>query len=151
MKFLQDILDSGRTHMGSFCMLSTEGDLTSVASGGRAGPDLLQGESVEGQNCSVRQGLAQSAVEAPGPVAQPARGNVPVAFWLPVRCKGMESTPGEEGATTGEQGQSRAFRTWSQKRFFGSLGAAKGEKHYMLTRYFNRKRGEGGQEEQNRT
>lgn len=41
--------------------------------------------------------------------------------------------------------------TWSQKRFFGSLGAAKGEKHYMLTRYVSRKRGEGGQEEQNRT
>lgn len=76
-----------------------------------------------------------------------------MAFWLPVRCKGMESTPGEEGATTGEYGQSRKFRTWSQNWFIGSLGAAKGEKCYMFTRYYNHKRGGGGggQKEQNRT
>lgn len=45
-------------HLGSFWMLSMEGDLASVASGGSVGPDLLYGESVEGQNCSVRYGSA---------------------------------------------------------------------------------------------
>lgn len=39
-------------------MLSTDGDLPRAASGGRAGPDLLYGDSVDGQNWRVRYGLA---------------------------------------------------------------------------------------------
>ena len=42
------------THLGSFWMLSMDGDLAKVPSGGRAGPDLLYGDSTEGQYCSCR-------------------------------------------------------------------------------------------------
>lgn len=45
-------------HLGSFWMLSTEGDRPRAASGGRVVPDLLYGDSVDGQNCRVRYGLA---------------------------------------------------------------------------------------------
>ena len=40
------------TYLGSFWMLSMDGDLAKVPSGGRAGPDLLYGDSTEGQYCS---------------------------------------------------------------------------------------------------
>lgn len=42
------------THLGSFWMLSMDGDLAKVPSGGRVGPDLLYGDSTEGQYCSCR-------------------------------------------------------------------------------------------------